>query len=216
MAIAEKLQAVLTGFEANVPEAIKTPINRSRAELLASFDKSKTPQPGNKLPEFTLTNATGKSVTREDLLAQGALLITFYRGNWCPFCNIALHGLQAHLPEFKAKGVRLVAISPELPDQTLTTKEKNELEFEVLSDVDNKFARQLGIIWKMPTYLKATFEGFGESHDFVKRHGNDNFEVPVPTNLLVNKDGTIVNVFVEPDYTKRLEPSTAVEWANAL
>lgn len=212
--IAGKLQATFRSFTENAPDAAKVPINRSRAEIEASFDRSTTAKPGQKLPDFSLTNATGKTVTRDELLSQGAVLITFYRGGWCPFCNIALHGLQEHLSEFTAKGVRLVAISPELPDQTLTTKEKNELQFDVLSDVGNTFAHALGIVWKMPQYLKPILAGFG--NDIDARHGDDKFEVPVPTNILVDKEGTIRNIFVEPDYTKRLEPSTAVEWANAL
>lgn len=212
--VTEQLQVILNNFEEKAPEAVKASITRSRTDHVESFNRSQAPKPGDKLPDFALTNVAGKIVTRDKLLAQGTLLVSFYRGNWCPFCNIALRGLQKHLPEFTAKGVRLVAISPELPDQTLTTKEKNELEFEVLSDVGNKYAEELGVVWKMPEYLKATFAGFG--HDIDEHNGDDKFEVPVPTTLLVGKDGTILNAFVEPDYTKRLEPSTAVEWVNAL
>lgn len=211
---AEQLQSTLDNFTQHAPETVKEPINRSRAEIVASFDESKVLQPGSKLPDFELSDASGKAVTRDKLLAKGALLITFYRGSWCPFCNIALHGLQQHLAEFTSKGVTLVAVSPELPDNSLTTKEKNELEFEVLTDTNNKFARELGIVWQMPDYIKPAFDGFG--HDLDKRQGNDEFEVPVPANFLVDRNGTVRNVFVDPDYTKRLEPTTAIEWANAL
>ncbi|KPM37497.1 hypothetical protein AK830_g9045 [Neonectria ditissima] len=212
--IANQLQSVLDNFKQHAPEAVKEPITRSRAEIVASFDKSKVLSPGSKLPDFKLNDASGKPVTRDELLAKGALLLTFYRGNWCPFCNIALHGLQQHLAEFAAKGVTLVAVSPELPDNSLTTKEKNDLEFEVLSDEGNKFARELGIVWRMPEYLKPAFGELGT--DLAKRHGNHEFEVPVPANFLVDKEGVVRNVFVDSDYTKRLEPATAVEWANAL
>ncbi|KAK7420919.1 hypothetical protein QQX98_002483 [Neonectria punicea] len=212
--IADQLQSTLDNFIEKVPETITAPINRSRAEIVASFDESKVLQPGSKLPDFKLIDAVGKSVTRDELLAQGALLITFYRGNWCPFCNIALHGLQQHLAEFTAKGVTLVAVSPELPDNSLTTKEKNELEFQVLTGTDNKFARELGLVWRMPDYMKPVFDSFGHALD--QRQGNDQFEVPVPANFLVDRNGNVRNVFVDPNYTKRLEPTAAVEWANAL
>ncbi|KAK7423380.1 hypothetical protein QQZ08_009057 [Neonectria magnoliae] len=212
--IAEQLQSTLDNFVQKVPETLTEPINRSRAEIVASFDESKVLQPGSKLPDFKLIDAVGKFVTRDELLAHGALLITFYRGNWCPFCNIALHGLQQHLAEFTAKGVTLVAVSPELPDNSLTTKEKNELEFQVLTDADNKFARELGLVWRMPDYLKPVLDSFG--HGIDQRQGNDQFEVPVPANFLVDRNGNVRNVFVDPNYTKRLEPTTAVEWANAL
>lgn len=140
--------------------------------------------------------------------------ITFYRGSWCPFCNIALHHLQARIDEFAAQGVTLVAISPELPDTSLTTTEKLELKFPVLSDVGNGFAHKLGIVWKQPDTLRPVFEKFG--HNLPARTGNDSFEVPVPTTLLVDKDGIVRNAFVEPNYTQRLDPEVALGWAKAL
>lgn len=214
MSVNQELQETAAKVYGQAPPEVAGPVNASRAEIEATFDRTKVPQPGDTLPDFALVAAGGKTVTRDELLAESAILITFYRGNWCPFCNIALRGLQKHLSEFTAKGVRLVAISAELPDHSLSTKEKNELDFEVLSDVDNKYADKLGVLWKMPSNLKDLFGGFGTLLEV--RHGNDRFEVPVPISLLVDKKGIVRNTFVEPDYTKRLEPSTAVEWVNAL
>lgn len=212
--IEPQLQSVLDTFNKNVPEEVRNPITRSREEVQSSYDWSKAPKSGSKLPSFRLTNASGSEISSDELLAKGPILITFYRGSWCPFCNIALRGLQKLLPEFEAKNVKLVAISPELPDNSLSTVAKNELQFQVLSDVGNKFARELGIVWAMPEYLRSPFKNFG--NDLVKRNGDDSFEVPIPATLLVDKEGTIRNVFLEPDYTRRLEPATALEWANAL
>jgi peroxiredoxin len=107
-----------------------------------------------------------------------------------------------------------VAISPELPDTSLSTVEKNGLKFEVLSDIGQKFARQLGIVWKMPDNLRPAFVKFG--HDLVKRNGDDTFEVPIPATLLVDGNGVVRNAFIEPDYTKRVEPATILEWIDAL
>ncbi|ORY16369.1 thioredoxin-like protein [Clohesyomyces aquaticus] len=209
-----ELQNVLDNFSKNAPEQVRNPINRSREEVIASYDSSKSPKPGSKLPSFKLTNALGSEVSSDDIIAQGPVLITFYRGSWCPFCNIALRGLQKVLPEFEVKGVQLVAISPELPDTSLNTVEKNTLRFEVLSDVGNKFARELGIVWSMPEYLRPIFGNFG--HDLAQRNGDDSFEVPLPASILVDKEGTIRNVFLDPDYTRRLEPATALQWVEAL
>lgn len=115
-------------------------------------------QVGSKMPAFTLSDATGTPVSSSSLLAKGPLLITFYRGNWCPYCNIALHALGERLDEIHAQGVELAAISPELPDTSLTTQEKNELKYLVLSDEGNAFARKLGIVWKQPETLRPLFE----------------------------------------------------------
>lgn len=140
--------------------------------------------------------------------------ITFYRGTWCPFCNLALAHLQKHLAEFEAKGVTLVAISPELPDTSLSESEKRGLKFPVLSDAGNAYARKLGIVWKQPDSLRPVFDSFG--HNLPKRNGDDSLEVPIPTTLLVDGKGVVRNAFIEADYTKRLEPAVALEWVNKL
>jgi peroxiredoxin len=122
--------------------------------------------------------------------------------------------LQKHLAEFSSKGVTLVAISPELPDTSLSQTEKEGLTFTVLSDVDSEFARKLGIVWKQPDTLRPVFDMFG--HDLEKRNGNDSMEVPIPTTLLINKAGVVSNAYIEPDYTKRLETTIALDWIKQL
>ena len=99
---------------------------------------------GQQAPSFELPDAEGKFITLESRLKKGPVVITFYRGGWCPYCNIALRALQSHLPEIRRHGGSLVAISPELPDQSLSTREKLELGFDVLSDHDNVVARRSG------------------------------------------------------------------------
>lgn len=217
VAIAPKLSATLDGFSQHAPAPVLKTVNGARADAQAIFDPNNAPQVGSILPEFSLKNATGQTVTLSGLLSKSetkGLLITFYRGGWCPFCSIELHGLQEHLGEFTAAGVTLVAISPEVPDQTLSTKEKNELQFEVLSDVGTKYASKLGIMWQVPEDLQSVLANFG--HDLKDWNGNEEYKVPIPTNILVDKESKVRNVFVEPDWSKRLEPATAVEWARAL
>ncbi|KAL7918283.1 thioredoxin-like protein [Trichoderma austrokoningii] len=153
-------------------------MNESIAGLKATSDINSTIQIGTSLPAFKLPNALGNEV-----------LITFYRGDWCPYCNLALRSLQLHLDAFHAKGVTMGAISPELPNTSLSTTEKNELKFEVLSDVGNKFARQLGIVWDQPRSLGRVFETFR---------------------------GVVRNIHIDPDYRQRLETTTALAWVDAL
>ncbi|MCJ1447540.1 MAG: hypothetical protein MMC23_008051 [Stictis urceolatum] len=214
MAQAAELTAVLDNFSENAPAEAKAAIMTAKADFISSFDVSKAIKPGATLPSFTLKNALGKPTSSSTLLSKGPLLITFYRGSWCPFCNIALHHMQAHLEQYHAKGVELVAITPELPDTTLSTTEKEELKFQVLSDEGNAFARKLGIVWKQPDELRPVFEKFG--NDLKGRNGDDSFEVPVPATLLVGKDGAVRNVWVDPDYTKRIDPGETLRWIDAL
>ncbi|PTB62290.1 AhpC-TSA-domain-containing protein [Trichoderma citrinoviride] len=212
--LAAQLDNLADGVKQNAPAPIAATIGESIANLKKTFDHSAVIKPGTPLPSFKLPNALGKDITSEELLAKGPILITFYRGDWCPFCNLALRSLQQHLDQFKAKGVTVVAISPELPNTSLTTTEKNELKFEVLSDVGNKFARQLGICWEQPESVKPVFEAF--SIDLKGRNGDESFALPVPTTLLVDSKGVVRNIHTDPDYMKRLEPTTALEWIDAL
>jgi len=212
--LADQLSSVFDNFQKNAPGPVKETIIKANTGFKTSYDPSTAIQVGDTLPEFALSDAVGKQVSSTELLSQGALLITFYRGEWCPFCNLALVALQKNLDRFQAKGVSLVAISPELPNTSLSTSEKHALKFPVLSDVGNKYAKQLGIVFQQPDTLRPIFDKFG--HDLKMRNGDDSFAVPIPATLLVDKNGVVRNTYIEADYTKRLEPATALEWVEAL
>lgn len=212
--IAPQLNAILDNFSKNAPDAVKIPINAVRADLAHNFDRSRVVKPGDKIPDFKLSDAVGKERTSSELLSFGPLVITFYRGEWCPFCNVAMSGFQKHLENFTAKGVTIVAITPELPNGTLTMTEKHNLGFPVLTDLHNDYARKLGIVWKQPETLRPVFEQF--EHDLPKRNGDDSFELPLPATLLVDESGVVRNVYFDPDYVKRAEPTTVLEWIDEL
>jgi len=214
MSLASDLSAVYDRFQKNAPPATVEVITAATTNFRSSFNPSSTIQAGDPLPAFHLSNALGQPVHSADLLAHGPLLISFYRGEWCPFCNLELRALQQNLDRFTARGVTLVAISPELPNQSLSTTEKHDLKFPVLSDVGNRLARELGIVFAQPESMRPVFRALG--HDLRARNGDDSFEVPVPATLLVDREGVVRNVFVDADYTKRLEPETALEWVDAL
>jgi peroxiredoxin len=214
MSLAPQLSAVYDNFQKNAPVQIVQTINGMNSDFEAAFKNQCTIKVGDKLPSFALSDALGKEVTSDELLKKGPLLISFYRGEWCPFCNLALRSLQLNLDKFQAKGVTLVAISPELSNTSLSTTEKNELKFPVLSDVGNNFARELGIIFSMPDSIRPAFKAFG--HDLVARNGDDSLEVPVPATLLVDGQGVVRNTYINPHYWERVEPSTVLEWIDGL
>jgi peroxiredoxin len=127
---------------------------------------------------------------------------------------LALKALQDSLSAIKARGVTLVAISPELPDQSLTMQEKNELQFPILSDVGNNLARRLGIVFQQPDTLRPILEANGV--DLQARDGDDSYKVPLPASYLLDSEGMIRYAFLDPDYTRRLEPSTALGWIDEM
>lgn len=172
-----------------------------------------TVKPGDKLPSFRLTDATGTLVSSQDLLSQSAVLITFYRGSWCPYCNVAIQYLQRHHDAFKAKGVTLVAVSPELPDFSMTLVEKQQLKFPVLTDLHNELAKKLGILFDQSS-ARGLHGRIGV--DLRARNDEDTWEVPLPTTLLVDQHGVVRTVHIEADFRKRLEPEEALAWADAL
>ncbi|WP_165230535.1 peroxiredoxin-like family protein [Aquisphaera insulae] len=162
---------------------------------------------GNRAPDFELSDATGKKVKLSELIARGPVVLTWYRGGWCPYCNIALRGLHRSLPEIRSAGASLVAISPETPDNSLSTAEKNQLDFEVLSDRGSKAARAYGISYKIPSVVAEQFKG---RLDLARYNGDDSGELPLGATYVVDRGGVIRYAFVDADYRKRAEPSEVI------
>jgi peroxiredoxin len=162
---------------------------------------------GDRAPDFELVNAAGKKVKLSELTARGPVVLTWYRGGWCPYCSISLRGFHKSLPDIQAAGATLVALSPETPDNTLSTAEKNHLDFEVLSDKGNKVAHAYGVAYKVPQVVVAQSKG---RLDLAKHNGDNSGELPLGATYVVDRSGVIRYAFVDADYRKRAEPSTVV------
>src|SRR5215468_8541215 len=159
---------------------------------------------GAAMPAFELKDATGKTVSSKSLLSQGNLVVVFYRGDWCPFCNAYLHKLQTRLADIKAAGGNLVAISVENPDASLAVSKKNELKFTVLSDPELKVAGKFGIVYSFSPELDKTYKSYGL--DIAKHNNMERAELPLAVTYVIDHTGKIVYAFLDPDYQKRAEP----------
>jgi peroxiredoxin len=168
---------------------------------------------GDTALDFTLTNASGKAVTLYDELKNGPVILTWYRGGWCPYCNISLHFLQERLPDFKAAGASLFALTPELPDKSLSTAEKHSLDFEVLSDVGNAVGRNYGLIFKL---TDGVAEMYNNAFDLNTYNGDESNELPLAATYVIDTDGTIKFAFLDADYRNRAEPDDIIEAVNKL
>lgn len=165
---------------------------------------------GNKAPDFSLINAIGETVRLSDLLRKGKVVLTFYRGAWCPYCNLQLKQYQQILNEIKERGASLVAVSPQTPDSSLSIKETNELEFEVLSDNGNIVARQFTTVFKNDDAPIQAMTDLG--YDYDSFYGDDSREIPVPAVFIINEEGIITFAKAEGgDYRNRVEASTILE-----
>jgi peroxiredoxin len=186
------------------PEVQKTMSDATEA-LRKSGLVDKAKKKGDKFIDFELPNAIGGKIKLSDALKKGAVILTFYRGGWCPYCNLQLRAYQESLEDFKKMGAQLIAVSPESSESADTTVNKNDLKFSVLSDEGNAVARKYGLVFKVSDDLKNIYKSFGI--DLEKNQKNNSWELPIPATYVINKQGKVVYSFLNVDYTQRAEPA---------
>jgi peroxiredoxin len=168
----------------------------------------------DRAPDFALPNARGQLVRLGDLLQQGPVVLVFYRGVWCPYCNRQLRALQEIIPGIRERGASLVAISPQTPDNSLTMVEKNELSFEVLSDVNSYVAADYGIMFSFTSEERGLF--LAVRNDLTKVNGHDSWVLPAPSVFVVDGDRRVRHAHIDGDFTRRMEPAEVLRVLEAL
>ena len=163
---------------------------------------------GDKIPDFSLPNAEGKLVIADELLARGPLVISFFRGDWCPFCRLMLEALNAAAPAIAEAGGQLVAISPDTGGRLLQTKKRLKLSIDLLSDVDNGVALAFGVAFRTPEEYRKVLQSFGTNLN--ERHGNEGWIIPIPAAFVVDRTGIVRYAFVEPEFVRRAEPDDII------
>ena len=210
MTLKQKIRDFQKEIIPKIPEEVLSTIMRTSEELAERNLEAGALKSGDTIPSFELTDALGEARSSDQFLKNGPLVISFYRGGWCPYCHLELRALQKVLPEIKANNAMLLAISPELPNHSLTTREKYELEFPVLSDPDNRVAKKFGLVFEPAKELIPLFkENF--NWDLVAINGAEKVELPIPATYVVGREGVIQFAFVQSDYTQRAEPEKILE-----
>ncbi len=209
----DELDVKKKAFNEKAPEAKKKMYAKGIESVANSGVLEKALQVGDAAPNFTLTNATGEKISLIEQLKKGPVVLTWYRGGWCPYCNITLNRLQKELPKFRKLGANLLALSPELPDSSISTKEKNELTFEVLSDLGNKVARDYGVVYKLPDPVA---EAYQNGFDLHKYNGDESDELPLSATYVIAQDGIIKFAFLDAEYRNRAEPSEIIKVLESL
>ncbi len=197
-------------FKEKVPQEFQEVMLQKTEELKGTNLSKNALGLGSTAKDFALFNAINQTVSLNDLLKENEfVVINFYRGQWCPYCNLELKALQSINNDLVDLNAKLVAISPQTPDASLSTKEKNELEFEVLSDTHNELAKDYGLVFSLAEELRPIYEGFGI--DIVGLNDEDTYELPLPATYVINKHKEIIYSFIDEDYTSRCEPQEILD-----
>ena len=209
MSLQEKLDAFKADFEAGkepyrVPRSVVETMHRATAELEASGQVERARSVGARAPEFALPDGGGEIVRSSDLLAQGPLVVSFYRGVWCPYCNTELQALEAFLPQIREQGGALVAISPQSAANSRKSARQNKLSFPILSDQGNEAAATFGLRYQLPDYLIELYQQLGNNLPLV--NGDPSWTLPIPGRYVIGQDGLILYAGINADYTQRPEP----------
>lgn len=208
-----KLQEIIDKFKLErlpqIPDDIKDVMKSSTEELIASGIEKNIPKIGDKVADFSLKNFDERGVTLSEEVKNGNVILTFYRGGWCPYCNLQLNYLQSRIDDFLKYNGNLIAVSPEMPDLASLTAEKHNIKFKILSDIGNEVGKRYGIVFKLPDRLAELYAKLGI--DLKRYNGNENNEIPVPATFVIDKNMTVKYSFGKADYTLRAEPDDIIE-----
>lgn len=195
-------------------DADRAVMERAAEDLAAAMPDPGLPV-GAQAPDFSLPNAFGEPVQLSDLLANGPVVLTFYRGAWCPYCNLQLRTLHQALPQIEAQGATLVAVTPQLPDKSRQQLEDDGYSFEVLSDLDDRVMQAYDLFFEVPEDLDSVYKK-RLGLDLAEYNGPDRRVLPVPATFVIDGDGRIRAAFADVDYRKRMEPAAIIAALDAL
>ena len=204
MSLQEQLDAFKEQFKVQAPPAAFDAFSRSTQELIDSGQAERAVKAGDKAPDATLTDQDGNAVVLKELLAKGPVVLSFYRGVWCPYCNIELKALEEAAEEIRARGATLVAISMQGAADSRKSQRDNNLSFPILTDKAGELAAKFGIRWTLQDYVIEFHKGFGV--ELPKIHNDGEWNLPMPARYVIASDGTVAYAEVNPDYTRRPEP----------
>ncbi len=209
MSLKQELDQLRQQFTASFPADKAAIMQAATGELEAELDGRQLPRQGETAPDFELPDARGRLVRLSERLGAGPVILSFYRGGWCPYCNLELRAYQRRLPSLHAAGGDLIAVSPQSPDGSVSTAEKHGLEYDVLSDRGSAVAARYGVAFTLPEPLRELYMELG--HSLPEHNGTSDWQLPVPATFVIAPDSRIVLSHVMADYRERLEPDTAIQ-----
>ncbi len=206
MSLKEKLDAMLAAKNEGrlFPPDVVALMHKSTADLIATGQAERALKAGNLAPSFVLPDANGVLVSSKDLLAKGPLVLTFYRGVWCPYCNLDLQAIEDVAPRIRARGATLVAVSQQTAPNSRKSQADNNLSFPILTDKGGETAAAFGIRFRLPDDLAELYKRLKVDLSII--NGEPSWTLPMPARYVIGQDGVIAYAEVNPDYTRRPEP----------
>lgn len=216
--LASQLSAKKQQIISSMDQATVDQLNSTSKDFAATFHPN-APAKGDTAPLFQLPNATRDTVSLSHLLAKhSAVVLTWYRGGWCPYCSLALRALTMANDDIERLGAKLVCLSPETPDESLSTKEKQQLSFEVLTDDGLEVADKYGIAFTVNDDIKALYSELGLRLDEMNANQEKGrkAKLPLPATFVLDKQGKVVYSYVNVDYTQRAEPQDIIDAIKSI
>jgi peroxiredoxin len=215
LSLQRKLDALRNEFETKMaPPGVVAVMHRVTEELITAGQAERALKAGGQAPDFVLPDPEGNMISLNDLLATGPLVLTFYRGVWCPYCNLELAALERARPEIEKRGATLVAVSQQTAANSRKSRRACNLGFPILGDNGGTLAEKFGLRWKVPDDLKQIHKVLDA--DLEVFNGEGSWTLPMPARYVIGRDGGIVYAEVNPDYTRRPEPSDVFPILDAL
>ena len=207
--LARRLDEFMAGFMERIDPAMARTIADAAARLRASGVLDATPRVGDVAPAFELRDQHGDVVSLDQRLRAGPVVLTFFRGGWCPFCTLALRAIEAIHGDVRKAGAAILAITPETAERAAETATRNDLSFPVLTDPGNAVARRYGLVWELSPELRRVYGRLG--HALPRINGTDDWTLPIPAGFVIGRDGRITTAHVDTNVARRLEPNAALE-----
>jgi len=212
--LADNIKSFQDELIPTIPQGTLNTLQSELETLIATGIAEKSISISSTFPDFSLPNANDELRSLGYFLSSGPLVVSFYRGAWCPYCNLEINALQKSLPDIIKAGGQLIAISPQKPNKSVDQVSVSNLTFEVLSDIGNKLAKECGLVFKLPEPLRPIYKAW--QIDIPDFNGDNSFELPIPATYIIDTDGKIRYAFANMDYTKRPEPSIIIEQLKTL
>jgi peroxiredoxin len=210
MSLKNEIENLQNQFKQKAPQEVQELFALATKELEEKKLSEQALKKGDTVPNEVLLDVYSKQIELYEYFKDSDFIVlNFYRGGWCPYCNLELKAFQEIVPQLKALNSKLIAVSPQLPDLSLSTKEKDNLEFDVLSDLYNKLAKKFGLVFSLDERLRPIYKDFGI--DIPASNQDESYEIPMPATYVVNKEYKIIYSFIQEDYTKRAEPLEILE-----